>query len=476
MINDTFYPTPTAVIDRMLAPLVRTFDEDTRWGSITKNYLPGRRLLEPSAGKGDILDHLVEHYNVTKHSAKTIEIDPELQATLTGKGYTVIDSDFLTFAEPYRFDLIIMNPPFDAGAKHLLKAWEVLDSGHIVCLLNAETVCNPYSAERKALLELIEKHGRYEEIGAAFAEAERATNVEVVIVWLHKEEVKTVDFSDMQFEREATPDSEEYAASPLAHKSSIKTLVQQYQAAVMALEEVYRLKSKLKFFTRDIHFSIEKDGHSDLIEQVDKLKEAFWRKVFEITELATVTTSNFQRDFERDVLAIANLAFSERNIYQVLSKYFEQRDHIIQQCIVAAFDRATSYHEKNIIHSEGWKTNKSYRCNKKVIFPNGIRNEWSWGLDTWQRDFYNDMDKALCFVRGINFESIRDRSTVAAITAHCDLIRQRKVDYDQEIDSEHFKIRLYKKGTTHITFKDLNLLTEFNLAAAKGKNWIGAGY
>ena len=34
---------------------------------------------------------------------------------------------------------------------------------------------------------------------------------------------------------------------------------------------------------------------------------------------------------------------------------------MILQCVSDVFDKATAYHEKNVIHTEGWKTNKSWK-------------------------------------------------------------------------------------------------------------------
>ncbi|GAB3731674.1 hypothetical protein GCM10027594_13610 [Hymenobacter agri] len=80
-----------------------------------------------------------------------------------------------------------MNPPFSNGDRHLLKAWDVVaGGGDVVCLLNTETLANPYSETRQLLARLIEDHGTSEALGAVFTEAERPTNVGVSLVRLHK--------------------------------------------------------------------------------------------------------------------------------------------------------------------------------------------------------------------------------------------------------------------------------------------------
>lgn len=48
-----------------------------------------------------------------------------------------------------------MNPPFSDGVKHLLHAIEIAEKtgSEIVCILNANTIKNPYSNGRKLLLQ-----------------------------------------------------------------------------------------------------------------------------------------------------------------------------------------------------------------------------------------------------------------------------------------------------------------------------------
>ena len=88
------------------------------------------------------------------------------------------------------WNTILMNPPFSNGDEHLLKAISLAEKtgSTIVCLLNAETIRNPFSNKRKALLQkLKEYHAEYEYVQNAFASgtsAERHADVEVVIISL----------------------------------------------------------------------------------------------------------------------------------------------------------------------------------------------------------------------------------------------------------------------------------------------------
>ena len=93
-----FFPTPRRVIEQMLD---------------LAGIEPTHRVLEPSCGKGDILDAVRrEHPDV--HLA-ALEQNLTLQGVLTAKGYGELVSygDFLEHRGEY--DRILMNPPFEEG-------------------------------------------------------------------------------------------------------------------------------------------------------------------------------------------------------------------------------------------------------------------------------------------------------------------------------------------------------------------------
>lgn len=113
-----FYPTPKKLLEKITSTV--------QWWKLDG-------ILEPEAGKGDIVDYIKEEQS-DRAVIDCIELNPELQATLKGKGYSVVHDDFLTFIPKYHYDLIIMNPPFDNGAAHLLKALSIQKhGGHDIC-------------------------------------------------------------------------------------------------------------------------------------------------------------------------------------------------------------------------------------------------------------------------------------------------------------------------------------------------------
>jgi len=143
-----FYPTPPRLIDKMLSGI--DFQQITT-------------VLEPSAGKGDIVNEVngklryaQNKYgdNNYKGDIDCIEIDEDLRGVLKNKKYRVVHDDFLAYQSKKKYDLIIMNPPFSDGDKHLMKAIEMQEifGGAVVCLLNAETLKNPHTNLRKTLV------------------------------------------------------------------------------------------------------------------------------------------------------------------------------------------------------------------------------------------------------------------------------------------------------------------------------------
>ena len=112
MVNiPDFYPTPGSLIERMLEGIdLKTINT----------------ILEPEAGKGDIIDYIKNYINAHEYNFRyhkldidAIEINPNLRHILRGKSYRVVHDDFLTYETYKKYDLIIMNPPFSDGDKHL---------------------------------------------------------------------------------------------------------------------------------------------------------------------------------------------------------------------------------------------------------------------------------------------------------------------------------------------------------------------
>lgn len=177
MFGIEFFPTPQSLTFQMCQKV---------------DFKKVTSILEPSAGKGDVIEGIKKYNELVGHRKNyeymAIEIDPNLQSVLQGlDDINVIDSDFLQYEISDHFDLIMMNPPFSNGDLHLLKAIDVMFNGQIVCLLNAQTLKNPCTNTRQLLVRrLKELNADIEYIENAFIDAERKTGVEIALIYIKK--------------------------------------------------------------------------------------------------------------------------------------------------------------------------------------------------------------------------------------------------------------------------------------------------
>ncbi len=88
---------------------------------------PGHSVLEPSAGKGSILDAIKSRH--PDASAEGIEPNSELRTILEHKGHKLVGTDFLQHQGQH--DRILMNPPFENGQDidHVRHAFDRLKPG-----------------------------------------------------------------------------------------------------------------------------------------------------------------------------------------------------------------------------------------------------------------------------------------------------------------------------------------------------------
>jgi len=219
-----------------------------------------KSILEPSAGKGDIVEALKKKEgNHNKYYGKQyyqfdidcIEADQNLQHILKGKNFRVVYDDFLTYNTMKEYSLIIMNPPFSNGCKHLLKALEMQErnGGAVVCLLNAETLKNPCTNDRVDLQrKLTEYNAKIEFIQDSFLDAERKTAVEIALIKVQLPEVQRESFilDGLRKARERREPEEPEATTQLINSDFFKAIGNQYQleveAGIKLIKEYYAMR------------------------------------------------------------------------------------------------------------------------------------------------------------------------------------------------------------------------------------------
>lgn len=464
-MNPDYYPTPDFLISRMISPYY--------------NRLSKAQILDPQAGGGAILDYISRGRSGQKNNLYAIEKDPELTYTLQGKDYKVIHNDFLTYSGDYLFDLILMNPPFSNGDEHLLKAWDILIEGDITCLLNRETLRNPCTAIRQQLARIVEDHGTVEEVGQAFSQAARRTMVDVVMVRLHKDESSPrFDFSfDGATDEQHADFSEETVTSELAMSDLTGAMLRQYEKVKTAYVNYVKAMKEIEFYSGGLlnpHVGIIKLVEETLDPNpkiaynqfLTRFKADAWSNILGKLNMSKYLTNGVMTDFEKYKKAQGAMDLTRENLIQVIFQILSNREGIMQRAIVDVFDKFTQYHKENRCHVEGWKTNESWKVNKKVILPGYLGDiRWSTFYSTNYHRYreFADIEKVMCYLTGTDYDKIESLER---------LIGKVKIGDTDEHDSQFFRFRCFKKGTLHLRFKDERLWSTFNIKACQGKNWL----
>ncbi len=473
--NQDFYPTPNHLIAKMIDKV--------------EDFSRVNTILEPSAGDGAIIDYLRDNYRWSRYEIYAIEKDVRLQKELINKNIPLVDSDFLQYNGLEQYDLILANFPFSDGEKHLAKAIDLMFSGQIVCLLNAETIKNPYTNTRKALVKILNSLGaEIEFIKGAFRDAQRKTDVEVALIHVKKEKsVEEEIFNGLKDDKDEEVKLEQ--TYDLTTGDDIHVLVKSYQV------ERDRVSSHIIDFYKNYNWVAEhlslrlpgEDGHRNSDETLTdlmksklnvfsrNLKKKYWRKAFSLKELQSRMTSSKREEIEATIENFCNMEFSEENIKQLISNLIERFPKMIDECIVDLFDKFTQYSLKdtrwgaefksNIRYYNAWKTNNAYKVNKKVIMP-FYQSSYSFGVSWEQEKFLNDINRVVAF-----FSAKGAKEDIGRICRDAMNEGQNK-----NIETEFFKINIYKKGTIHLQFKDLELLRWFNIEASKRKGWLPYEY
>lgn len=463
--NKDFYPTPSNIISKMLSKI-----------DISKS----KNILEPSAWKWNIVKNINWRFLYwTKPTIYTFEKDISLQAILKKEQQIFLWDDFLDYNGDLYFDTIIMNPPFSNWVDHLLKAWEIAKNTKIVCLLNAETIRNPFSEKRKLLLKIIEDNsGEIEYLWNCFSDAERETEVEVAMVTLTKKTEK-MDF-DFDFETVETEEiKEEDFNGWVMSFNKIASIIAEYKQVKNTFKEYIKIKNKLNSQLNRLPYIHQKEMEDieywSSIDQFNKfnnvVKNKIWSDLIKKSNIEKYMTSKLKENFQSYLQEQWNIEITENNIKQFVEFVLINKNAILENWIEEVFDELTKYDKENRYFPEWWKTNDNWKVNEKFIlnwcwvsFCNIMKKlEFKrWG--NWYDKLVN-IDKIMCFISWKSYNNIIQVE---------DTIKDLVITEDTWVwsESEFFKIKIFKKWTVHFKFKDKWLWQEFNIRATNKKWWL----
>lgn len=481
-----FYPTPKDLARRAWAKFKN------------RNFV---RVLEPHAGNGDLaLAGVVgedDYHFGRKILPDCCEIDISRHATLRAHKLNVVGMDFLKFQSGAIYSHILMNPPFNEGVKHVLKAWEVLWDGEVVAIINAETIRNPFSAERRLLVGLVERHGEVEFIDGAFSveDAERKTDVDVALVYLRKKADMSADIIGSVLDELKCDDA---TASSLAGdyreaqevvlpNSVIENSVAAFNAAVRVMRDAVFAEARARYYsqllgdtmaTRNGEGDGDTDGAGDSLKYVmeevgrryDELKDRAWAGVLRSSNVTSRLSSAAQKRVESEFAQIQKLEFTVQAIYGFLCGIVESKGQIQLQMCCDVFDLITKYHADNAVFYKGWKSNSKHRtCGMRIkttrfILPRPgfcYGSRLSWEAERMLADF----DKVFAMLDG---KAEACGGLVDTFNWHFDELRA-----GNRVSSAYFDVRYYPgAGTIHFFARSKVLVDRLNRLVGRQRAWL----
>ena len=490
--NDSrdFYPTP----DGIAWDMVHSLEDD--FGNF--KHLPAP-ILEPSAGDGALaravhaaagIYHDTRTGEIKRNSwEKTkdfdldcIELSSDFRAKLKKDGFRVVHDDFLTFRPCKKYAAIVMNPPFSAGAAHLLKALDIMkDGGKIRCLLNAETLRNPYTNERK---ELVQKLGSLNAtvkyIPDAFKTAARRADVEVAFVSVDIPQREPVSKIRLELQHETEQRFRENKnLAALVSSDPITAAIERYNAAAEGIRRIYEefngIKSLFSSATTEDQESEVLNFSKDYNQAIRSLRALYWKKLFDLPQIRDNLTVDMQHEYSKRIDELADYDFSAYNILTIREEMSRNIVSGIEKEIIALFDDWTNLHyseySKNIHYYNGWCTNEAYKVGSKVIFRCNAYSDWSGKFEpAWQCERHlAQIERVLHYLdtNGKKYNGDALRTTLKAAESS---------GQSAKIQLQYFTATFYKKGTCHIEFTNEDVLKSFNSFASQKKGWLPPSY
>ena len=480
MYNKNFFPTPEVLIDKMFSKI--------KFNKI-------RYILEPSAGKGNIINALKEKTKNYNCLIDAIEIEKDLQHILKGNKINIVFNDFLQFQTMKIYDLIIMNPPFDAGDKHLLKAIELIKhGGQIACLLNAETIKNPYTNTRKELIiKLNNLNADISFIDNAFSNAERQTDVQTALIYIDKPrkfESTSIILDNLKKASSFTQENKKdnFIVSSDFYEAIIARYNHEISIGIQLINEYYNLLPFLQSsYNSDyknpiIQLSIgeekcytQKNQQEQINSYIEKTRYKYWDALCQSPNFISLFTQNLREEYSKKIDQLVNYDFNLYNIKEIIMELSKNLSISLEKTILDLFDSFShQYHyaeySKNIHLFNGWKTNKSWKINKKVIIP----------LNSYDSLFKNyNLTGYYVFSQLLDIEKVfsyLDNGLTPIIDLKEQLEKAQKNSQTKNIDTTYFKLTFFKKGTCHIEFKNDDLLAKFNIFGSQKKGWLPPTY
>ncbi|MDF5728878.1 MAG: hypothetical protein PUP92_12840 [Rhizonema sp. PD38] len=142
------------------------------------------KMLEPSAGKGDIAQAIFRHH--PDIHLDVIEIQSDLRKILELKGFNIIAGNFLNSVGEWQ--AIVANPPFSEFVEHTYHAYKCLACGGTLTTIAPESVFFRNDRKFKQFRQWMNSHDAWNEKvpDGAFLDSTNPTGVSTRIIVIEK--------------------------------------------------------------------------------------------------------------------------------------------------------------------------------------------------------------------------------------------------------------------------------------------------
>ncbi|MBX4652542.1 DUF4942 domain-containing protein [Klebsiella michiganensis] len=251
--------------------------------------------------------------------------------------------------------------------------------------------------------------------------------------------------------------------------TSIERIVTGRNAALTRIESLIRELDDISILTRDIGGGTAqewgmREGHRYdcwFTEKTDKAMKAMtrnidrriWRELMNKSGMLSLMDAQARDEWHKSLEKDDIPAISEDNILSTFQQLHQSKGEVFERGVINVF--------KGL--SWDYKTNNPCYFGKKIIVNNLVKyDKWGYSLSWgWRRDQLADLERMLFLLDGKTIPDNRHDVTIRLMDFIRDNPRQ------QVFEDDLFTIRLFQKGSGHITFKRMDLVEEMNDIIAK---------
>lgn len=465
--------------------------------SLSEDEIPWLAEVPDETVQGRRLSYRVRDYARRKFECipeiSAIEIDAQHHANLREVGAKILGHDFMEISSLASVQQVVMNPPFAQGVAHVLHAWDCVYDAEIVAIINAESIRNPFSAERQRLVHLIERHGSVEFLQDQFVdEVERETDVEVALIYLEKVPAHYLDVDSMLSglkrgdNQMGDLDVQESAALALP-SNFIQDTYTRFLLAVEAARKHSEAEALYQHLSNNLGLTLAemqaKGVGNDARENVGSVREAAgktfktryeeikkraWSQIIRSALLNDMLSNQARRKLESTVSTIYELEFTVANVRGFLLGVVQAQPEIYRDMIVQMFDTIIERSSDNVTFYKSWKSNQKHRIGVRIrrsrfIIPR-FEMSYSGSISYESERFLADIDK----VWGYLMEGRRD-----SYDGLVEAFRRQNPRAGERVSTRYFDFRFYKHaGTIHFYPKSDEVVEKINLFVGKLRNWL----